>query len=143
MGLSLNQIVQRITNYGLEHAMINHVHFGEIYNWLSTEEAIYPSMFLNIERAMILERQTKYVFSIYLLDRQLQETDGLEEMSDMALVAQDIIALLRNNDNDWVIDNMIPIQFVVESQPDFLAGVTMEVGLVVSNINNRCEVPIQ
>jgi len=143
MGLSLNQIVQRISNYGAEHAMINHVHFGEMYNWLSSEEAIYPSMFFNVERASILERQTKYIFSIYFLDRQLQETDGLEEMSDMALIAQDIIALFRNNNNEWIIDNVIPMNFVVEGEPDYLAGVALEVGLTISNINNRCEVPIQ
>lgn len=143
MALSLNQIVQRITSYGLEHAMINHVHFGEMYNWLSNEDAIYPSMFYNVERASILERQTKYIFSIYLLDRQLQETDGLEEMSDMTLIAQDIIALLRNNDNEWLVDNVIPISFIVEGEPDYLAGVSLEVGITISNINNRCEVPIQ
>ena len=100
-------------------------------------------MFFNVERASILERQTKYIFRIYFLDRQLQETDGLEEMSDMALISQDIIALLRNNSNEWIVDNVIPMNFVVEGEPDYLAGVVLEVGITISNINNRCEVPIQ
>jgi hypothetical protein len=142
MALSLNQIVQRITNYGLSHAMINHVHFGEIYNWLSNEDATYPSMFFNLENGVILEKQTKFFFSIYLLDRQLQETDGLEEISDMTLIAQDIIALFRNNDNPWIIDNNIILDYIVEGEPDYLAGVKMTVGITISNINNRCEVPI-
>lgn len=123
--------------------MINHVHFGEVYNWLSSEDAKYPSMFFNIERATILEKQTKFNFSIYIMDRQLQETDGLEEMSDMTLIGQDIIALLRNNENDWIIDDIIPIDFFVEGEPDYLAGIRLEVGLTISNINNRCSIPIQ
>jgi hypothetical protein len=142
MSLTLNQIVQRITDYGAQHHQIQSVKFGEIYNWLSDSEIVYPSLFFNVDNANVLARQTKFIFSIYIMDRQLQESNGLEVMSDTTLIGQDIIALLRDNNNPWIIDEIIPLEYFVEGEPDYLAGVRLGVGLTISNINNRCEVPI-
>lgn len=142
MSLTLNQIVKRITDYGSDHHQIQSVKFGEIYNWLSDGDIIYPSLFFNVDSADILTRQTKFFFSIYIMDRQLQESDGLEVMSDTTLIGQDIIALLRDNSNPWTIDDVIPIEYFVEGEPDYLAGIRLQVGITISNINNRCEVPI-
>lgn len=142
MSLTLNQIVNQITNYANQHAQINSVVFGEFYNALSDEDIVYPAMFFNIDRSEILERQTRFNFEIYLLDRQLQETNGLEVLSDMTLVAQDIVSLLRNNANPWIVGTNISVNYFVEYDPDYVAGVSFIVDITISNINNRCEVPI-
>lgn len=142
MSLTLNQIVKQITNFGNQHAQINSVVFGEFYNKLSDSDIVYPAMFFNIENSRILERQTVFNFEIYFMDRQLQETNGLEVLSDMTLVAQDIVALLRNNNNPYEIGLNIPMEYFVETDPDYLAGVRLIVDVTIANINNRCEVPI-
>jgi hypothetical protein len=141
MALTLNQIIKRVTDYGNQHAQINFVYFGAIYNRLSESDVTYPAMFFDIEDSRILAKQTEFRFSFYFVDRQLQETEGTEIMSDMVLVAQDIVAQLRNNYNEWDVSEDIPMDFLIESDPDYIAGVRIEVSLTIPNINNRCVIP--
>jgi hypothetical protein len=41
----------------------------------------------------------------------------------------------------WTLNQNLPITFYTESDPDYLAGVKLDVTLTVPFINNRCEVP--
>lgn len=141
MGLTLNQLKKQIENYAVNHPQINYVFFGEIYDRLSSGEVVYPAMFFSLETAQILAKQIQYSFSLYFMDRQLQETEGLEVMSDMTLIAQDIVAELRNNTNDWIVGDSITMQYFVEEDPDYIAGVRLDVTFLLSSINNRCQIP--
>jgi hypothetical protein len=98
-------------------------------------------MFFGLESSQILAKQIQYTFSLYFMDRQLQETEGLEVLSDMTLIAQDLVAEIRNNTNEWLVENLIPMQYFVEQDPDYLAGVKIDITLTLSSINNRCQIP--
>lgn len=141
MSLTLNQIVKSIKDYANNHAQIEYVFFGAIYDRLSKQDVKYPALFIDIESSRILAKQTELTFGLYFLDRQLQETEGLEVMSDMMLIAQDIVAQLRNNVNIWDVSEIIPMQFLTESDPDYLAGTKITLSLTIPNINNRCVIP--
>lgn len=141
MAQTLNQIIKRITDYANQHAQINFVYFGAIYNKLSASDVTYPALFFDIEQSQILAKQTEFTFSLYFMDRQLQETEGVEVLSDMVLIAQDIVAQLRNNYNEWDVSENIPMEFFIESDPDYIAGVRLAVSLTIPNINNRCVIP--
>lgn len=141
MALTLNQIKKQIEDYGTNHPQINYVFFGEIYDRLSSGEVTYPAMFFGLESSQILAKQIQYTFSLYFMDRQLQETEGLEVLSDMTLVAQDLVAEMRNNTNAWLVGDTIPMQYFVEEDPDYLAGVRIDITLTLSSINNRCQIP--
>jgi len=97
--LTLNQVIKQITDYGNQHAQINFVYYGEVYNRLSQEDVTYPAMFITLESSNILAKQIEFRFSLYFMDRQLQETEGQEVLSDMTQVCGDIVAQLRNNTN--------------------------------------------
>jgi len=141
MALTLNMIKKQIEDYGTNHPQINYVFFGEIYDRLSSCEVIYPAMFFGLESSQILAKQIQYTFSLYFMDRQLQETEGLEVLSDMTLVAQDLVAEIRNNTNEWLVGDTIPMQYFVEEDPDYIAGVRLDITLTLSSINNRCQIP--
>ena len=141
MSLTINQIVKSIRDYANNHAQIKYVFFGAIYDRLSKQDVKYPALFFDIESSRILAKQTELRFSLYFLDRQLQETEGLEVMSDMLLVAQDIVAQLRNNQNLYDVSEIIPLDFLIETDPDYLAGVKITISLTIPNINNRCIIP--
>lgn len=141
MSQTLNQLVKKITDYGNQHPQINFVLYGDVYDHLSQGEVTYPAMFFNIEEVSILAKQIQYTFGIYFMDRQIENTEELEVMSDQILVAQDIIALIRNNANAWIVGDNIPMQLFVESEPDVLAGVKISVSLLLPSINNRCQIP--
>jgi hypothetical protein len=140
--MTLNQIVKKVTDYGSQHPQINFVLYGDIYDHLSQGEVNYPAMFFNIEDVSISAKQIQYTFGLYFMDRQIENTEELEVMSDQILTAQDIIALIRNNANEWIVGDSIPMVLFTESEPDVLAGVKASISLVLPSINNRCQIPI-
>lgn len=139
--MTLNQIIAQIKSYGVNHPQINYVLFGEFADKLDDEDVTYPAMFIDLQSANFSAKQLSYVFNIYLLDRHLQETDALEVLSDMSLVAEDMVALFRAPTTTWVVDDSLPMQFFREADPDFLAGVRIDVTLTLPSLNNRCQIP--
>lgn len=142
MAYTLNQIVKKITDYGSQHAQIKFVLYGDVVDHLSQGEVTYPAFFFNMSGVSMLAKQITYTFSLYFMDRQIENTEELEVMSDQLLICQDIIALIRDNANEWLVSENIPMEFFVESEPDVLAGVKADVTLTLSSINNRCQVPV-
>jgi hypothetical protein len=90
----------------------------------------------------MLAKQITFTFSLYFMDRQIENTEEIEVMSDQLLICQDIIAFIRDNANEWLVSENIPMEFFVESEPDVLAGVKADVTLTLSSINNRCQIPV-
>jgi len=139
--MTLNQIIAQISSYGTSHPQINTVYFGDFADKLDDADVVYPAMFFDLSGGNFLAKQLSFSFSIYLLDRHLVETNAQEVLSDMSLVAEDIIARLRTPSNEWITSDNINIQFFIEAEPDFLAGVRLDVSLTLPSINNRCQIP--
>ncbi|CAB4137507.1 hypothetical protein UFOVP316_48 [uncultured Caudovirales phage] len=139
--MTLNQIVAQITSYGTSHPQINTVIFGDFADKLDDADVVYPAMFFDVDNATFAAKQLSYTFSIYLLDRHLVETDALEVLSDMCLVAEDIVARLRTPSNTWMTGDSLNLTFFREAEPDFLAGVRIDATLTLPSINNRCQIP--
>lgn len=139
--MTLNQIIAQITSYGTSHPQINTVYFGDFADKLDDTDMVYPAMFFDVDGGQFLAKQLSFTFSIYLLDRHLVETDALEVLSDMSLVAEDIVARLRTPSNEWITADNINVTFFREAEPDYLAGVRLDVGITLPSINNRCQIP--
>lgn len=139
--MTLNQIISQITSYGTSHPQINTVYFGDFADKLDDADVVYPAMFYDLESGNFLAKQLSFSFSIYLLDRHLVETDAQEVLSDMSLVAEDIVARLRTPSNEWITSDNINVQFFREAEPDYLAGVRLDVTITLPSINNRCQIP--
>jgi hypothetical protein len=143
MALTLNQIVKKLTDYGNQHAQINFVLYGDVFDHLSQGEVVYPAMFFNLDSCQIFAKEIQYTFGIYFMDRQIETTEELEVMSDQLLTAQDIIAQIRNNSNEWKVADGIPMTLFVESEPDVLAGVRADISITLASLNNRCQIPLK
>jgi hypothetical protein len=139
--MTLNQIVKQITSYGTSHPQISTVFFGDFADKLDDADVVYPAMFYDLSGGTFLAKQLSFSFSIYLLDRHLVETDAQEVLSDMSLVAEDIVARLRTPSNEWITSDNINVQFFREAEPDYLAGVRLDVTITLPSINNRCQIP--
>ena len=142
MAYTLNQIVKKIEDYGNQHAQIKFVLYGDVVDHLSQGEVTYPAFFFNMSDVGMLAKQITFTFSLYFMDRQIENTEEIEVMSDQLLICQDIIAFIRDNANEWLVSENIPMEFFVESEPDVLAGVKADVTLTLSSINNRCQIPV-
>jgi hypothetical protein len=140
--MTLNQVVAQITEIGNRHKQINFVYFGDVWERLSNGEVTYPAMFFTLTSAQLLAKQIQYNFSIYVMDRMLsEETNETDVLSDTTLIGEDIMALMRNNTYQWIIGDNAPITFYTESDPDYLAGIKIDLTLTLPSINNRCQVP--
>jgi hypothetical protein len=139
--MTLNNIIQQISSYGTSHPQINTVFFGDFADKLDDADVVYPAMFYDLDNGNFLAKQLSFSFSIYLLDRHLVETDAQEVLSDMSLVAEDIVARLRTPSNEWITSDNINVQFFREAEPDYLAGVRLDVSITLPSINNRCQIP--
>lgn len=139
--MTINQIVNQITSYGTSHPQISTVLFGDFADKLDDSDIVYPAMFFDIDSAQFLAKQLSYTFSIYLLDRHLVETNALEVISDMALVGEDMVARLRTPSNTWITSDTINMDFFIEAEPDYLAGVRLIATITLPSLNNRCQIP--
>jgi hypothetical protein len=142
MGLTLNQIVKQITEFGNNHEQIKFVYFGDVWERLSNGEVTYPAMFFSLIDAQILAKQIQYNFSIYVMDRMLmEETNETEVLSDMTLIGQDMVAKLRDHIYNWIASDNMTLSFYTESDPDYLAGVKIDFTLTLSSLNDTCQIP--
>lgn len=141
--MTLNQIVQTLTNLANAHQQIKSVYFGDLYDYLSRgTENIYPSLYVDLVGGNVAERGITLNFSLYFFDRVLhEETNETEVLSDMLEVCQDIIAQLRYNNFEWDEGMSATLNFFTEDTPDLLAGVRADITLELPFLANRCQVP--
>lgn len=142
---TLNQVVQTIKQIAEAHEQINTVYFGNLPYFLSHEtDNKYPAMFYDFTGSSISGTTLTLQFSLYFMDRMLAEqTNETEVLSDQLLIAQDIIAQLKFNDFDFVMQDSVQMQHFTEDTPDLLAGVKIDINLDLPFTANRCIVPSQ
>lgn len=147
--LSLNQIVNRIRSLSLAHHQINSFYFGDVPEFDANGDISYPGCFLELLPGSIdrTAKQKRFNFRIYFLDlvkvSDQTEENETEVLSDMDQVAGDMLALLNKPEFefDWTIVENSAINPVTESLGDMVAGVFMEVGILVDYFADSCQVP--
>jgi hypothetical protein len=141
--MTLNNIVQTITNLGNAHQQIKSVYFGDLADYLSRgSDNVYPSLYFDLTGGNIAERSLVLNFSLYFFDRMLhEETNETEVLSDMLEVCQDIIAQLRSQSFEFDEGLSATLNFFTEDTPDLLAGVRADITLDLPFLANRCVVP--
>ena len=140
--LTLNQTVKLIKDIALSHDQINTVYFGDVWEFLAQTDNVYPAMFYSLTGSQINGKSLDMSFSLFFLDRQLQdETNETEVLSDQLLIAQDIISILRFPKFDWEIGDNVILEFFTENEKDYLAGVKADVTISFPMLSNRCQIP--
>jgi hypothetical protein len=140
--LTLNQTVKLIKDIAQSHDQINTVYFGDVWEFLAQTDNVYPAMFYSLTGSQINGKSLDMSFSLFFLDRQLQdETNETEVLSDQLLIAQDIISMLRFPKFDWEIGDNVILEFFTENEKDYLAGVKADVTISFPMLSNRCQIP--
>jgi hypothetical protein len=105
--LTLNQTIKLIRDIAQSHDQINTVYFGDVWEFLSQPDNVYPSMFYSLTGSQINGKELTMSFSLFFLDRQLQdETNETEVLSDQLLICQDIISKNKLADFITQIENI-------------------------------------
>jgi hypothetical protein len=149
MPLTLNQLVSRLQSLSLSHRQVNHFYLGDVPEFDSQTDITYPAVFAEQQPGTInrAEKQQTFNFRLYFVDLVNVSTDTeaneTEVLSDMTSVAGDMLAMLMNPlyQDDWEIANSAVISPVTESLGDMVAGVVLEVGIIVNWVADSCQVP--
>ena len=140
--LTLNQTVKLIRDITQSHDQINTVYFGDVWEFLAQTDNIYPAMFYSLTGSQISAKNISLNFSLFFLDRQLQdESNETEVISDQLLIAQDIISMMRSPKFDWELNDDISLEFYTEKEEDYLAGVKADIVVNFPMLNDRCQIP--
>jgi hypothetical protein len=139
--MTLNQLIDLIKELGESHAMIKKIHYGSMLNFLGSNN-LYPAVNFDLTGARILKSELSVNFSMFFLDRVIQEEDNeTEVLSDQLRIAQDIIAQLRYPGFDFQLSDEIGINFLSDKTPDVLAGVRADISVNLGYISDRCSIP--
>ena len=140
--LTLNQTVKLIRDIAQSHNQINTVYFGDVWEFLAQADNVYPAMFYSLTGSSISTRTLSLDFSLFFLDRQLQdESNETEVLSDQLLIAQDIYSMFRHPNFNWKLDENASIEFFTENEKDYLAGVRLDITMNYPMLTDRCQVP--
>lgn len=141
--MTLNQLVKVIQNMGNNHKQIHTTHQGNLLDILAKSDLVYPVFSFNFLDAQITGVDMNVNFTMFFLDRILAEqTNETEVMSDQLLIAGDIIAQLKNHDQEYVLVSNVRLNFLKDTTPDLIGGVNASVTLSIPYLYNRCEVPL-
>lgn len=139
--MTLNQLVAAIQSLGDNHALIKKTFQGTIVDFLSTEN-LYPAMLFDVTGANINGSQISVDFEVFFMDRVAQDNSNeMEILSDQLQTAQDIIAQMRNQLNEYDIADNVPMTFFVDDTGDVLGGVRCDITINLGYIADRCAVP--
>ena len=126
--LTLNQTIKLISDIASSHEQINTVFFGDVWEFLAQTDNTYPAMFYSLTGSSIAAKELTMNFSLFFLDRQLQdESNENDVLSDQLLIAQDIVSMLRYPKFDWEIGDNVTLEFFTENEKDYLAGVKADI----------------
>ena len=144
--MTLNQILEQIKTIALAHEQVNSYGFGVIGDFLD-QEITYPACFLELPSDTLSGQlgggaERRQTFSMYFFDRCVMGGDNTQEvLSDMQLVALDIFYQLRYQKFDF---NVLPdanIEYFIEREADYTAGVRLNFTVKYPLKINRCAVP--
>jgi hypothetical protein len=140
--LTLNQTVKQIRDIAQSHFQINTVYFGDVWEFLSQPDNVYPSMFYSLTGSQINGKELSMSFSLFFLDRQLQdETNETEVLSDQLLICQDVISMCQHPFFNWNVGDAVTLEFFTENEKDYLAGVKADITILYPMLSNRCQIP--
>ncbi len=149
---TLNQVRDKLRNLALSHKQIRWFYYGDPWEFLQQEKTVdYAACFLESQPGVI-DRETKqqrFNFRVYFLDlvKVIQDTEGneTEVLSDMSSVACDYLAMLMApaNFNYWEVVKSSSITQVTEFDGDMLAGVYVDIGILVEFAADLCQVPME
>jgi hypothetical protein len=143
--MTYNQIVKEIQTLLETHKMINTVRFATPAEWLNWDnQPVFPLASFAINRGGLnAGREQTYLIEMWFLDKSGVESEfETDVVSDMHLVAADIISTLRKQSNPYTIDISISWDAVSEKFEDYLSGVYLTFNLSVVSAYDACSMPV-
>jgi len=140
--MTLNEIVQQITEFGEKHQIIATTYYGPAMDKLAEADVEYPMFTFDTTGGNIDGPSLVLNFSMFFFDRLTADRSNEHDVhSDMLQVAQDIIAQLRWPGWEFTLRAFVPVSLFTDSTPEMLAGANITATLELPYVSDRCAVP--
>lgn len=147
--MTLKQTISRLQTLAESHRQINHFFIGGFDEFLDDEDVVYPALFCELKpdsTISLTNRVANFNFTFYFFDLMDTANRSLANVwdvtSDMASVAQDYIALLKDQDyTDWEVGDDYNMSIRDYELQDLTCGVSVDVTIGIRFDANRCQVP--
>jgi hypothetical protein len=142
--MTFNTVVNLLRDIADKHWQINSFGIGgvdEIESSLESDK-IYPKMWAVPSGTTIKKNTYEHRFNVLLMDLvKSDRSNQTEVISDMMLIANDIVKLLKYEDADYNVIGDPFGEIFVESFSDVVAGFRLEFSIEVPQDNSRCSIP--
>lgn len=145
--LTLNNIIERISQFVDYHEQLNTFQFGEIEEQGETS-TVYPALFIDLsDPSSEFDEQTdSYYFDVMVLDKPNTENEYVstkECLSDTKLISNDFVAWLKKNEWGQTVRLDLPIsmQSLTVGGEDSYAGWTFTFKITLAQGVDFCAVP--
>lgn len=141
--MTLNQVIKRIKAIGENHLQISTFYFGDVLDYIDEKPDVKHGSFVCQQNgAAVSSGLCQVNFTFFFMDWCLPGIENeLNVWSDQLLIAQDIMAALRNPATDWTVSEKSDVTFFTEAYEDSLSGCKLDVSLAFDYESNRCQVP--
>lgn len=147
--MTLKQTISRLQELAESHKQINHFFIGGFDEFLDDEDVVYPALFCELKsdsNISLSDRVANFNFTFYFFDLMDTANRSLANVwdvtSDMASVAQDYIALLKDQEyTDWEVGDDYNMTIRDYELQDLTCGVSVDVTIGIRFDANRCQVP--
>jgi len=140
--MTLKEVIETIQKLGEAHEMIETTFNGAVIDRLSIGEVRYPLFTFDTTTGRLSVGSMTVDFQMFFIDRLVADLENEREIqSQMLSIAQDIIAQLRYPGFEFTVADSSDVNFVTDTSPDMLAGVTARVLIDVPYAADRCQVP--
>lgn len=145
--MTLNKVLKQITDLVASHRLIKTLHIGGLTEWNSFTNLGYPACLVTLNDATVLERETSYNFSLFLIDLLNDDSNNKHDVqSDQIQVLQDLLSDFSDESIEWKVNkDGNSITFIDDERgndnPDRVAGVRSDFTIKVDFVRDRCQIP--
>lgn len=143
--MTYNQLIKEITTILESHVMIQTVKNVTPQEWLSRDnQPTFPVCCFSINNGSFnVGRQQLYTVQFFFLDKSGAEAEFEPDViSDQLSIAYDVVEKLRNDGNDWYIDDNVSYNLISDKYEDYLAGCELTINFYTQSDFDGCNFPI-
>lgn len=143
--MTYNQVIKELKAILATHAMIKSIKNATPREWLFADsQPVFPIACLAINNGSLnVGREQVYNITLWFLDKAGLEGEFEQDVtSDQLQICADIISKLRNDANDWQIDDNITYNLILDKFEDYLSGVEVSFNMITYSDYDACDIPL-
>jgi len=145
--MTYKEIINTISGTCLNHKFVESFGVGKLTDINMGEDSPsvkYPHLFLIPNNLSSTKQSSTFNFQLVAMTKTYENmNDYITSQSEMTTILHEIISLLDNYGNDFVLSDSFTITPFSESYKDVVVGATLSTSIKFKYPFNKCNAPIQ